>query len=194
VRVIVFIPRTRLFTFVHPSGSIQSESSDAHKQTSRRASRFPQAMATAQPRSLWQKSTLASARQNQPARGRSWTCVRPRASRGRQGACSHSGPGWYGLWCVSGRVKVRVWQRVVSTNDLPCRGHWAIHLEQQQAVSKWEGVESNGEDGDEHSSLRMSPGRNMDEVTIFALYGGPFQRANKSLGVKIEGNMRTLKS
>jgi len=95
---------------------------------------------------------------------------------------------------ASGRVKVRDWQRVDSTNDLPCRGHWAIHLEQQQAVSKWECVGLNGEDGDELSSLRMSPGRNMDEVTICALYGGPFQMANKSVGVKIEGNMRTLKS
>ena len=110
-----------------------------------------------------------------------------------KGACSHSGPGWYELRCVSGRVKVRDWQRVVSTNDLPCRGHWAIHLEQQQATSKWECVGLNGEDGDKHSSSRMSPGRKMDGVTRCGIYGRSFQMTNKSVGItRIEGNMCVL--
>ena len=49
-----------------------------------------------------------------------------------------------------------------------------------------------GEDGDEHSPLRTSPGRKMDEVIRCALYGGWFQMTDKPAGVRIEGYMRVL--
>ena len=78
-------------------------------------------MAAAQPHSLWQKSTLAGTRQVGQRAGdfghvsaqapglleRARNDARQRASRRRQGTCSHSGPGWCDLLCASGRVKVR---------------------------------------------------------------------------------------
>ena len=63
---------------------------------------------------------------------------------------------------------------------------------EQQAISDWEWGGLNREDGDEHSSLKMSPGKKMDGVTRRGLYGQSFQMTNKSVGVRIEGNMCVL--